>query len=179
MGIEINPPRFRANIYIDGANPWEEFNWIGHDVRLGEVVFTVDRKNRGCGATNVNPLTSRRNLDIPGSLRAAFGQKNLGIYLIAGERGCIALGDELHAPRLSHHLPPRLLLPSDQKRARVIASNGLPPATTFAPLTVRCKRSKSCGGGKFISEQHSRRSSRATRSSKRRVPPNFIGPSLA
>jgi GntR family transcriptional regulator / MocR family aminotransferase len=100
-GFEIDPLRFRANIYVDGAKPWEEFDWVGHEIRIGDVVFTVDRKNGRCGATNVNPMTGRRDLDIPGSLRAAFGHKNLGIYLIARESGCIAVGDELYTPRLS------------------------------------------------------------------------------
>jgi rubredoxin len=54
-GVEIDPLRFRANIYIDGAKPWEEFDWIGGDIRIGGAVFTVDRKNGRCGATNVNP----------------------------------------------------------------------------------------------------------------------------
>ena len=34
-GYEIDPLRFRANIYIDGAEPWEEFDWVGADIRLG------------------------------------------------------------------------------------------------------------------------------------------------
>ena len=80
-GVEIDPLRFRANIYIDGAEPWEEFNWVGGEIRIGDTVFAVDRKNGRCGATNVNPATGRRDLDIPGSLRAAFGHKNLGVYL--------------------------------------------------------------------------------------------------
>src|SRR5271163_1575346 len=68
-GVEIDPLRFRANIYIDGAKPWEEFDWIGSEIRIGGTVFTVDRKNGRCGATNVNPATGRRDLDIPRSLR--------------------------------------------------------------------------------------------------------------
>ena len=28
-GVDINPLRFRANFYVDGARPWEEFEWIG------------------------------------------------------------------------------------------------------------------------------------------------------
>ena len=54
-GYRIDPLRFRANIYIDGAPPWEEFNWVGSDIRLGEAVFRVDRRNGRCGATNVDP----------------------------------------------------------------------------------------------------------------------------
>ncbi len=67
--VAIDPLRFRANIYIDGAAPWEEFDWVGQDVRIGGTLFAVDRKNGRCGATNVNPATGRRDLDIPGSLR--------------------------------------------------------------------------------------------------------------
>jgi GntR family transcriptional regulator / MocR family aminotransferase len=97
-GYEIDPLRFRANIYIEGARPWEEFDWIGSDVRIGGATFTVDRKNGRCGATNVNPLTGRRDLDIPGSLRAAFGHKNLGVYLVTREGGRIAVGDVVARP---------------------------------------------------------------------------------
>ena len=44
-GFEVDPLRFRANIYIDGAEPWEEFAWIGQDVMLGDTLFRVDRRN--------------------------------------------------------------------------------------------------------------------------------------
>jgi GntR family transcriptional regulator / MocR family aminotransferase len=99
-GYEIDPMRFRANIYIDGAEPWEEFDWVGSDIRIGDSVFSVDRKNGRCGATNVNPATGRRDLDIPASLRNAFGHKNLGIYLMAREGGQIAVGDPVELPRI-------------------------------------------------------------------------------
>jgi GntR family transcriptional regulator / MocR family aminotransferase len=84
-GVKIDPLRFRANFYIDGAKPWEEFEWIGSDIRIGGGLFRADRRNGRCGATNVDPQTGRRDLDLPGSLRAAFGHKELGIYLIARE----------------------------------------------------------------------------------------------
>ena len=64
-GVAIDPLRFRANIYVDGAKPWEEFDWVGSEIRIGGTVFSVDRKNGRCGATNVNPATGRRDLDIP------------------------------------------------------------------------------------------------------------------
>jgi GntR family transcriptional regulator / MocR family aminotransferase len=97
-GIKIDPLRFRANLYIDGARPWEEFDWVGSDIRVGEALFRVDRRNGRCGATNVNPETGRRDLDLPGSLRAAFGHKELGIYLVAREGGRLAVGDEVYTP---------------------------------------------------------------------------------
>jgi GntR family transcriptional regulator/MocR family aminotransferase len=97
-GIKIDPLRFRANFYIDGARPWEEFDWVGSDIRIGEGVFRVDRRNGRCGATNVNPQTGRRDLDLPGSLRAAFGHKEFGIYLIAREGGNVSVGDSIVTP---------------------------------------------------------------------------------
>ena len=100
-GYKIDPLRFRANFYIDGARPWEEFEWVGSDIRIGDGLFRVDRRNGRCGATNVNPETGRRDLDLPASLRAAFGHKDLGIYLVARESGCVAVGDSVSAPMTS------------------------------------------------------------------------------
>jgi GntR family transcriptional regulator/MocR family aminotransferase len=97
-GITIDPLRFRANLYIDGAAPWEEFDWVGSDIKIGEALFRVDRRNGRCGATNVDPATGRRDLDIPGSLRAAFGHKDVGVYLIAREGGTVTVGDQVLLP---------------------------------------------------------------------------------
>jgi GntR family transcriptional regulator/MocR family aminotransferase len=132
-GYEIDPLRFRANIYIEGARPWEEFDWIGSDVRIGGATFTVDRKNGRCGATNVNPLTGRRDLDIPGSLRAAFGHKNLGVYLVTREGGRIAVGDGVARPS------------SAAARATPAAR---PPQVSRVP-----RRQFICGGCYFIYEE--------------------------
>ncbi len=99
-GYEIDPLRFRANVYIDGAKAWEEFDWVGSDIRLGDAVFTVDRRNGRCGATNVDPVSGRRNLDIPGSLRAAFGHKDLGVYLMTRVGGGVTIGDTVEPPEI-------------------------------------------------------------------------------
>jgi GntR family transcriptional regulator / MocR family aminotransferase len=110
-GFALDPLRFRANFYIDGARPWEEFDWIGSDIVLGGAVFRVDRRNGRCGATNVNPVSGNRDLDIPGSLRATLGHKDLGIYLVARKGGTVAVGDELKVPRsevVTHVDMPRL-----------------------------------------------------------------------
>jgi GntR family transcriptional regulator/MocR family aminotransferase len=154
-GVEIDPLRFRANIYIDGAKPWEEFEWIGNEIRIGDTVFSVDRKNGRCGATNVNPVTGRRDLDIPSSLRAAFGHKNLGVYLIVREGGQIAVGDSVFVPRVaSEPQPTAPVAPTIGAQRRFMCrgcyfiyeeASGLPqqsirPGTPFGdiPATWRC-----------------------------------------
>ena len=156
-GVAIDPLRFRANIYVDGAKPWEEFDWVGSEIRIGGTVFFVDRKNGRCGATNVNPGTGRRDLDIPSSLRATFGHKNLGIYLIVREGGQIAVGDLVFVPRSVPAAAPRAAfsvpLINHAQRQFICRgcyfiyeeANGLPqqsitPGTQFAdiPATWRC-----------------------------------------
>ncbi len=156
-GVAIDPLRFRANIYVDGAKPWEEFDWVGSEIRIGGTVFSVDRKNGRCGATNVNPATGRRDLDIPSSLRAAFGHKNLGVYLIVREGGQIAVGDSVFVPRSVPAAAPSAAFPVpliNHAQRRFICrgcyfiyeeAHGLPqqsikPGTQFAdiPATWRC-----------------------------------------
>ena len=39
----------------------------------GDVLLRVDRRNGRCGASNVNPATGQRDLDVPGALRGSFG----------------------------------------------------------------------------------------------------------
>ena len=167
-GFAIDPLRFRANIYIDGAAPWEEFDWVGHDIRLGEAAFWVDRRNGRCGATNVDPATGRRDRDIPGSLRKAFGHKDLGIYLVARTDADLAVGDSLERPG---GVSPRLAIPKEAAatvgpraficrgcyfiydEARGLPSAGLAPGIRFAELsgTWRCP---DCGTDKAMFRPH-------------------------
>jgi GntR family transcriptional regulator/MocR family aminotransferase len=102
----VDPLRFRANIYVDGAPAWSEFDWVGQQVRIGGVTFAVDRRNGRCGATNVDPQTGARDLDIPRSLRAAFGHKDLGVYLMAAQDGRISVGDRMEFPDPSRRPQP-------------------------------------------------------------------------
>jgi GntR family transcriptional regulator/MocR family aminotransferase len=101
----INPLRFRANFYIEGARPWEEFDWVGSDIMLGDVLFRVDRRNGRCGATNVDPVSGARDMDIPGSLRKRFGHKDLGVYLVARTGGKVVVGDRVTVPDLQPSPP--------------------------------------------------------------------------
>lgn len=104
-GHAINPLRFRANFYIDGARPWQELDWVGSDIMLGDVLFRVDRRNGRCGATNVNPVTGERDLDIPGALRRSFGHKDLGVYLVARKGGKVVVGDQVVMPEVGAPAP--------------------------------------------------------------------------
>jgi MOSC domain-containing protein len=93
-GRPVDPLRFRANVYIDGWQPWQEFTKVGEDVALGNevVVKIVDRIVR-CAATNVDPQTAERDMQIPRLLDRAFGHSDLGVYAEIVRGGTISNGD--------------------------------------------------------------------------------------
>lgn len=95
VGAPLDPVRFRANVYFDGAEPWEEKKWLGQVLKVCDVSLKVFKETVRCDATNVNPATAQRDTAIPPTLQRTFGHACVGIYakVIAG--GQIALGDEI------------------------------------------------------------------------------------
>lgn len=80
IGVRVDPIRFRGNIYFENNLPWEEFNWIHSYVRIGETLLWVFSAIKRCGATNVNPATGIRDLNIPKELVMNYGHMNMGVY---------------------------------------------------------------------------------------------------
>ena len=94
MGGILEPERWRGNIWLDGAAPWEEFDWIGHEIRIGTALLRVEEPIGRCPHTTANPQTGARDADTLGTLERSFGHKNFGVYARVIEDGAIALGDE-------------------------------------------------------------------------------------
>ncbi len=91
----VDPRRFRANFYVDGGRAWQEFDWPGRELRLGSArLRVVDRIDR-CAATNVDPETGLRDLNIPLSLQQGYQHADTGIYAEVLADGTAAVGDAL------------------------------------------------------------------------------------
>jgi hypothetical protein len=101
MGVPVDPIRFRANIYFDGASAWSEHDWIGSEITLGAARLRVISPITRCAATQVNPVTAKRDLDIVAALGRAFGHINMGVYAEVTAGGEVALGDALLEPQAS------------------------------------------------------------------------------
>lgn len=94
---DLDERRFRHNVVIDGAKPWEEQSWVGRSVRIGEVVFeTVVPKVR-CLATHANPRTGERDLPVMQMLVQGFGQKEptFGVGMLSEAGGVVRVGDSV------------------------------------------------------------------------------------
>jgi len=95
IGAPIDPIRFRGNIYVDGIAPWSEFDWVGGRITGGPVLAGMLRTER-CAATNVDPHTATRDMNIPKALVRAFGHADCGIYLRVAEPGSLSVGKQLN-----------------------------------------------------------------------------------
>jgi uncharacterized protein len=98
LGRPVDPLRFRANVYIDGLEPWAEFGWIDQEIGLGPARLRVFARTQRCAATNVDPGTAARDMAIPATLMRTWGHQDLGIYanVIAGGR--LAAGASVSVP---------------------------------------------------------------------------------
>ncbi len=97
IGKPVHPIRFRGNVYVEGLPAWEEFGWVGRQVSAGGVTFEVTKRIDRCAATNVDPETAARDLNIPKSLMHGFGHVDCGVYLRVLAGGQLSVGDAIAA----------------------------------------------------------------------------------
>jgi len=98
IGTELDPLRFRANVYFDGLDPWAEAQWLDRQIRLGESTLEVFARTDRCAATDVNPATAARDTSIPPDLMRMYGHNELGVYARVSEGGTVRVGDEIALP---------------------------------------------------------------------------------
>lgn len=98
LGAPVDPLRFRANVYFEGVPAWGERGWIGREFTLGGARLKAIAAITRCAATEVNPATAARDLDIPGALQRGFGHNLMGVYAEIVTAGDIAVGAELTLP---------------------------------------------------------------------------------
>ena len=97
-GRRVDPLRFRPNVVIDGAEAWEEHGWEGATLSFPQLMCTVESRTSRCAATNVEPGSGRRNMDIPRTLDEHYGHCDFGVYLVATVDGTLAIGDRVLRP---------------------------------------------------------------------------------
>jgi len=98
LGVEVDPLRFRANLYVDGWPAWAENDWTDATVRLGEAEAKVLKPIVRCAATHVNLRTAERDLEVTRALFENFGHMHCGVYLQVTSPGRLAVGDVVEGP---------------------------------------------------------------------------------
>lgn len=95
MGTDLSIHRWRANLWIDGMDPFAEFGLIGKRLRIGGAVLEVHQRITRCIATTVNPATGKADADTLAALRDSYGHQDFGVYATVVQSGEIARGDTL------------------------------------------------------------------------------------
>jgi uncharacterized protein YcbX len=111
IGTPLHPLRFRANVYISGAPPWAEFEWIGQELRIGDATVRIPARIPRCAATAANPESGERDVNVVQALRQRYGHYDMGVYAEVVGEGRVAVGDLVMPPaaprarsRLGHWL---------------------------------------------------------------------------
>ncbi|MBZ0218782.1 MAG: MOSC domain-containing protein [Fimbriimonadaceae bacterium] len=96
IGRPVDPRRFRGNLYVEGIAPWAELEWMNKEIACGEDVRLSGLQRIGrCAATNVDPDSAARDLNIPQTLIQSFGHSDCGIYVEVIKGGEIHTGQTI------------------------------------------------------------------------------------
>lgn len=92
-GQAFEPIRFRMNLWLEGMDPWAEFDLVGQEIEIGAVRLKVIGRCKRCNATNASPETGTRNAQIPATLQKRYGHMDFGVYAQVVSGGEVKLGD--------------------------------------------------------------------------------------
>jgi hypothetical protein len=95
VGRPVHPLRFRGNLYVEGWPAWAEVGLVGRDLEIGETRLRVVKMIQRCAATQVDPETAARDIDLPDALHRLTGEDDCGIYAEVTAAGRIAEGDPI------------------------------------------------------------------------------------
>jgi uncharacterized protein len=82
----VDPLRFRANVYVAGWPLWSELDLLGKVLAVGPCIrLKVVKRIGRCAATNVDPQTGIRDLNVPQTLLRTYGHGDCGIIDLTTE----------------------------------------------------------------------------------------------
>ncbi len=93
MGVDLAPERWRANLWLEGVQPWAERAWVGHRIQIGEAVLEVTEHIVRCRATMANPTTGVIDADTLTALQTGHGHQEMGLYARVIQSGAISQDD--------------------------------------------------------------------------------------
>lgn len=94
-GIPLSPRRFRANLWVEGWAPLAELDLVGRVIRVGAAVLRPVARIGRCRATDANPETGRRDIDMLPLLERSYGHTDLGVFCTVVEGGPVTRGDRV------------------------------------------------------------------------------------
>jgi uncharacterized protein len=81
-------------VIVAGVDESSERDWVGRELRAGEVVLRAIKPCERCAVTTIDPETAAVDPDVLRRVNADFGGV-MGVYSAVGRTGTIAVGDEV------------------------------------------------------------------------------------
>lgn len=94
-GQSLGTHRWRGNLWVQGWQPFQERELIGHVIRIGDVELRITDHIGRCGATNVDTESGKPDIDMVETLDRLYGHTDFGIFAEVVTGGDIAIGDEV------------------------------------------------------------------------------------
>lgn len=98
LGQPLDPLRFRANVWVEGWEPWVENGWSDKTLSIGDAVLRGAKPIVRCAAIDVDPTTGIRDLDVVRALFDSYGHVLCGLYVSIETGGRIVVGDPVARP---------------------------------------------------------------------------------
>ncbi|WBU64918.1 MOSC domain-containing protein [Paracoccus aerodenitrificans] len=95
VGGRLGVERWRGNLWIEGAKPFAELDWIGRELTIGPARLRVMEPIGRCSAPAVDTQTGKPDHDMVRALGEHYGHSNFGVYAEVLEGGELAEMDEI------------------------------------------------------------------------------------
>ncbi|MFT7107020.1 MAG: hypothetical protein ACJAVT_001542 [Yoonia sp.] len=95
IGDPLETARWRGNIWLDGAAAWQEMDWLGKTLRIGDAMLELIEPIKRCKHTMANPQTGARDADTLAALHGGWGHQHFGVYAKVIQNGRITLNEKV------------------------------------------------------------------------------------
>ena len=111
MGVDVNPERFRMNVWIADLPAFAEYDWVdgfpgSREVMVGTVRMRIDDACERCKAPHANPATGEYDVNMLSMLMQLMGPRGyrsphrsvttvMGIFGVVLGEGTVNVGDDI------------------------------------------------------------------------------------
>ncbi len=93
LGQDLSIHRWRGNLWVEGWEPFAEFDTLGREIAVGAAVLRVEARIIRCRAIEANPQTGAFDAAILRGLEDGWGHQDFGVYARVIRGGRLSRGD--------------------------------------------------------------------------------------
>ena len=92
----VDNRRFRLNLIIETRTPYEELDWAGEHICIGDVKLEIIEPVGRCAAINVDPDTADASQNYLRTMLQIYGHTNFGMFARIAKNGTLIQGANMH-----------------------------------------------------------------------------------